>query len=115
MMFTSRLTIFALLTFLAGVNAGCAACEETLYGVDSATTYKLVSNYEKSENGYTECGYMDKKGDSVTCEYKVRDFWTLSDSSFSFDTLDGHQDDGWLVADGDSKCPKMSKKNDPEC
>ncbi|KAG1898782.1 uncharacterized protein F5891DRAFT_1028639, partial [Suillus fuscotomentosus] len=94
MMFTSRLTIFALLTFLAGVNAGCAACEETLYGVDSATTYKLVSNYEKSENGYTECGYMDKKGDSVTCEYK---------------------DDGWLVADGDSKCPKLSKKNDPEC
>lgn len=30
---------------------------------------------------------MDKKGDTVTCEYTVRDFWVLCISSFWFDTL----------------------------
>ncbi|KAG1881392.1 hypothetical protein C8R48DRAFT_667266 [Suillus tomentosus] len=67
-MFTSRFTIFALLTFLAGVNAGCATCPETLE-VDGVATYKLVSSYVKSKNGFTECSYTDKKGDEVTCEY----------------------------------------------
>ncbi|KAG1802657.1 uncharacterized protein HD556DRAFT_1437719 [Suillus plorans] len=112
-MFTSRLTIFALLTFLAGVNAGCATCPETL-DVDGVATYELVSNYVKSENGFTECSYTDKKGDEVTCEYAVRNFWTLSGSSFSFDTLDGHQDNG-LLEDGDSKCPGLSRKDDYGC
>jgi hypothetical protein len=30
---------------------------------------------------------VDKKGDTVTCEYTVRDFWVLCISSFWFDTL----------------------------
>jgi hypothetical protein len=53
-MFTSRFTILALLTFLAGVNAGCATCEQTLE-VDDAATYQLVSSYWKQDNGWTVC------------------------------------------------------------
>ncbi|KAG1808469.1 hypothetical protein EV424DRAFT_1425200 [Suillus variegatus] len=91
-MFTSRLTIFTLLTFLAGVNAGCATCPETL-DADGVATYELVSSYVKSENGFTECSYTDKKGDEVTCEYA----------------------DNGLLEDGDSKCPGLSRKDDYGC
>ncbi|KAG1748187.1 CHAT domain-containing protein [Suillus lakei] len=68
MMFTSRFAILALLTFLAGANARCATCDETLE-VDGAAAYKLVSNTEDSDSGYTVCKYVDNKGDQVTCEY----------------------------------------------
>ncbi|KAG2096753.1 uncharacterized protein F5147DRAFT_817120 [Suillus discolor] len=68
MMFTSRFTILALLTLLAGANAGCATCEETLYD-DGVAAYVLVDTYVKSENGFTECSYMNDQDDEVTCEY----------------------------------------------
>ncbi|KAG2138437.1 uncharacterized protein EDB93DRAFT_1253393 [Suillus bovinus] len=71
-MFTSRFTILALLAFLAGANVGCATCQETLE-VNGVATYELVSSYVKSDNGFTECSYVDKKGDEVACEYTVRD------------------------------------------
>ncbi|KAG1830422.1 hypothetical protein EV424DRAFT_292250 [Suillus variegatus] len=88
MMFTSCLTILALLTLLAGANAGCATCQETLKV--GSSTYELVSSYVESENGYTECSYVDKKGDEVTCVYT---------------------DDGKL-ANGDWKCPGWSRKDE---
>ncbi|KAG1786123.1 uncharacterized protein HD556DRAFT_1449978 [Suillus plorans] len=62
-MFTSRFTILALLTLLAGANVGCATCQETLKV--GSSTYELVSSYVESENGYMECSYVDKKGDEV--------------------------------------------------
>ncbi|KAG1787624.1 uncharacterized protein HD556DRAFT_1448639 [Suillus plorans] len=112
-MFTSRITILMLLTFLAGANAGCATCPQSL-DVDGIAIYELVTSYVKTENGFTECSYVDKMGNVVTCEYTVRDFWMLSSSSFSFDTLDGHQDGGELKS-GDEKCPKISRKDDYGC
>ncbi|KAG1786532.1 uncharacterized protein HD556DRAFT_1047352 [Suillus plorans] len=113
MIFTSRFTILALLTLLAGANAECAACQEVLY-VDGVLTYGLV-RIENSDNGSKKCIYVDKMDDVMTCEYAVRVFWMLSSSSFSFDTLDGHQDDGMLQGGG-SGCPKVSKEeNYPGC
>lgn len=56
-MFTARFTIFALLAFLAGANAGCATCEETLE-VNGDVTYELVSSYMNYDNGYTTCRYV---------------------------------------------------------
>ncbi|KAG1720106.1 hypothetical protein EDB19DRAFT_1836208 [Suillus lakei] len=73
-MFTPRFAILALFTFLAGANAGCATCQETLE-VDGVATYELVSDYVKSDNGFTVCNYVDEKGDVATCEYAVRDFY----------------------------------------
>ncbi|KAG1816223.1 hypothetical protein EV424DRAFT_1540866 [Suillus variegatus] len=107
MIFTSRFTILALLTLLAGANAECAACQEVLY-VDGVSTYKLVKIYD-TEDGSKKCIYVDKKDDVMTCDYAVRVFWMLSSSSFSFDTLDGHQDDG-MLQDGGSGCPEVSKE-----
>ncbi|KAG2138448.1 uncharacterized protein EDB93DRAFT_1165704 [Suillus bovinus] len=92
MMFTSCFTILALLAFLSGANAQCATCQEALY-VDGVATYELLSNYVKSENGFTECSYEDKKGNKVTCEYR---------------------NDG-LLEDGDSKYPKWSRKDEYGC
>ncbi|KAG1888374.1 hypothetical protein F4604DRAFT_1717173 [Suillus subluteus] len=86
MMFTARFTILALLTFLAGANAGCATCQQTLE-VDGVATYTLVNEYVRSENGYTVCDYVDKSGDEVTCEYA-----NLA-----------------LLQDGDDVCPKFSR------
>ncbi|KAG2142929.1 hypothetical protein DEU56DRAFT_792571 [Suillus clintonianus] len=91
-MFTSRFTILALLTFLAGANAGCATCQNTLE-VNGVATYTLVSYYVKSDNGFTECSYVDKKGDQVTCEY----------------TNVG------LLEDGDSTCPQWSRMDGYGC
>ncbi|KAG1860437.1 hypothetical protein C8R48DRAFT_774413 [Suillus tomentosus] len=87
MIFTSRFTILALLTLLAGANAECAVCQEVLY-VDGVLTYKLVRIYEDSENGFKKCIYVDKKNDVMTCEYA---------------------DDG-MLQDGGSGCPKVSKE-----
>lgn len=56
-MLTARFTIFALLTFLAGANAGCATCEKTLE-VMGDETYELVNGYMNYENGYTICKYV---------------------------------------------------------
>ncbi|KAG1881391.1 hypothetical protein C8R48DRAFT_680803 [Suillus tomentosus] len=112
MMFTSRFTILALFAFLVGANAACATCQETL-DVDGVT-YELVTSLWKMNNGNVVCNYLDKKGDEVTCEYTVRNFWMLSSSSFSFDTLDGHQESG-VFRDGNSNCPQSSRKEDFGC
>lgn len=56
-MLTARFTIFALLTFLAGANAGCATCDTTLE-VNGQVTYKLVDSYMNYDNGYTVCEYV---------------------------------------------------------
>ncbi|KAG1786137.1 uncharacterized protein HD556DRAFT_1507650 [Suillus plorans] len=79
MMFTSRFTILAVLTLLAGANAGCATCQETLYDRGVAA-YELVSTYVKSENGFTECSYVDKEGDEVNCEYMNGQGWMGMDA-----------------------------------
>ncbi|KAG2059509.1 hypothetical protein BDR06DRAFT_949562 [Suillus hirtellus] len=92
MMFTSRITILMLLTFLAGANAGCATCPQSL-DVDGVAIYELVTSYVKAENGFTECSYVDKLGDVVTCEYT----------------------DGGELKSGDEKCPKISRKDDYGC
>ncbi|KAG1888375.1 hypothetical protein F4604DRAFT_1717177 [Suillus subluteus] len=94
MMFTARVTILALFAFLAGVNAGCATCEETLE-IDGVVAYKLVSEYVRSDNGYTVCEYssVDKSGDEVTCEYA----------------------NVGLLEDGDDVCPKWSRMDGYGC
>jgi hypothetical protein len=56
-MFTARFTVFALLTFLAGANAGCATCEDTIE-VNGDVTYELVSDSMNYDNGYTLCKYV---------------------------------------------------------
>ncbi|KAG2111319.1 uncharacterized protein F5147DRAFT_687226 [Suillus discolor] len=89
MMFTSRLTILALLAFLVGANAACATCQETL-SVNGVVTYKLVTSSWNMMNGFVDCNYMDKKGDEVTCEYE----------------------ESGVFKDGDSNmCPQNSRKN----
>ncbi|KAG1768579.1 hypothetical protein EV702DRAFT_1144054 [Suillus placidus] len=108
MMFTARFAILALLTFLAGANAErVVSCAERLHKGD--VEYFLVSSVVRpvDANGFTVtvCTYVaftsssrkvtdgpgsyvdNQKGDEVTCEYSVRDFWTLSSSLFLFDTL----------------------------
>ncbi|KAG1717888.1 hypothetical protein EDB19DRAFT_1838936 [Suillus lakei] len=69
MTFTSRFTILALLTFLAGANAECATCNATLEV--GTTSYELVNSTLESANGFTLCTYLDNKGDKVTCEYSM--------------------------------------------
>ncbi|KAG1786548.1 uncharacterized protein HD556DRAFT_1530991 [Suillus plorans] len=92
MIFTSRFTILALLTLLAGANAECAACQEVLY-VDGVLTYGLV-RIENSDNGSKKCIYVDKMDDVMTCEYA----------------------DHGMLQDGGSGCPKVSKEeNYPGC
>ncbi|KAG2745687.1 hypothetical protein P692DRAFT_20836359 [Suillus brevipes Sb2] len=94
MMFTSRFTILALLTFLVGVNAsgGCATCQQTIE-VDGVATYELVNYTWKDVNGFTDCYYVDKKGDTVTCEYT------------NVGTLE----------DGDEVCPQWSRMDTYGC
>ncbi|KAG2124383.1 hypothetical protein DEU56DRAFT_827562 [Suillus clintonianus] len=92
-MFTSRFVVLALLTFLAGANAGCATCEETLE-VDGVAAYKLVSSSVDSKNGFTVCNYADKKGGKVACEY--------------------HTDSG-LYEGGDDLCPRLSRMDTYGC
>ncbi|KIK31586.1 hypothetical protein CY34DRAFT_814565 [Suillus luteus UH-Slu-Lm8-n1] len=94
MMFTSHFTILALLTFLAGVNAsaGCKTCQQTIK-VDGGATYELVGDSSKNINWVTECYYVDKNGDRVTCEYT--NFGTLQE--------------------GDEVCPQDSKMDAQGC
>ncbi|KAG1727485.1 uncharacterized protein EDB91DRAFT_892213 [Suillus paluster] len=90
MMFTSRFIIFALLSFLAGVNATqCAKFPATLEYNSSAL--KLASSTVYPE-GPTVCVYdVSTINDDydLLCQYLVRPFWMLCNSSFSFsfDTL----------------------------
>ncbi|KIK33213.1 hypothetical protein CY34DRAFT_813787 [Suillus luteus UH-Slu-Lm8-n1] len=91
-MITARFAIFALLAFLAGANAGCATCEETLE-VNGDVTYELVSSYMNYDNGYTTCRYVDKSGDTVTCEYA----------------------NVGLLEDGDKACPRWSRMDGGGC
>ncbi|KAG2754288.1 hypothetical protein P692DRAFT_20827801 [Suillus brevipes Sb2] len=91
-MFTARFTVFALLTFLAGANAGCATCEDTIE-VNGDVTYELVSDSMNYDNGYTLCKYVDTSGDTVTCEY----------------TNVG------LLEDGDKVCPQWSRMDGGGC
>ncbi|KAG1768786.1 hypothetical protein EDD22DRAFT_870645 [Suillus occidentalis] len=93
-MLTARFTIFALFTFLASANAGCATCDTTLE-VNGQVTYELVDSYMKYDNGYTVCEYVGTTalGGKVTCEY-------------------GNM--GWLE-DGDNVCPRFSEMDGGGC
>ncbi|KAG1717889.1 hypothetical protein EDB19DRAFT_1805739 [Suillus lakei] len=91
MMFTSRFVILALLTFLAGANAGCATCDDTLE-VDGVAVYTLV-NSTTEYNGYTLCTYTNKLGTDVTCEYS----------------------DSGVYEDGDDICPRVSRMDTYGC
>ncbi|KAG2076402.1 hypothetical protein BDR04DRAFT_1090432 [Suillus decipiens] len=67
-MFSTHLTVLALLTFLAGANAGCTPCAATLTRIDGMT-YKLAHSSVGIENSYVECDYRDKLGNEVICQY----------------------------------------------
>ncbi|KAG1819223.1 uncharacterized protein BJ212DRAFT_1479339 [Suillus subaureus] len=91
-MFTARFTVLALLAFLAGANAGCATCPETLE-VDGKVAYELVNSYVRSDDGYTDCTYVGKSGDEVACEYA----------------------NVGVLEDGDALCPKVSRMDGYGC
>ncbi|KAG1787625.1 uncharacterized protein HD556DRAFT_1312656 [Suillus plorans] len=86
-MFTSRFNaIIALFAFLAGANASCSACDNTLE-VDGVAVYTLANSTAET-NGYTLCTYTNSKlGTKVTCEYS----------------------DAGIYQDGDELCPGKCK------
>ncbi|KAG2152764.1 hypothetical protein DEU56DRAFT_775929 [Suillus clintonianus] len=92
MMLTSHFTILALLTFLTGANAGCAACADTLE-VDGVAVYTLVNSTIEYKDGYTLCTYENILGLEVTCEYSDRGAYV----------------------DGDDLCPRGSKSDTIGC
>ncbi|KAG2366460.1 hypothetical protein BDR07DRAFT_1606859 [Suillus spraguei] len=76
-MFTAHLTVLALLTFLAGANAGCSPCAATWTRIDGMT-YKLAYSSVEVGDSYVECGYSNKLGNDVNCQYSVRAFWMFA-------------------------------------
>ncbi|KAG2348387.1 hypothetical protein BDR05DRAFT_956986 [Suillus weaverae] len=92
-MFAVRFAILALLTFLAGANAGCDSptCQE-IFEVGDAVY--ILLKCMRSGDGFTVCIYEGSiKEDEAECEYSDKD--------------------GSLVA-GDSVCPKTSKVDPSE-
>ncbi|KAG1768600.1 hypothetical protein EV702DRAFT_1203227 [Suillus placidus] len=85
-MFAARFAILALLTFLAGANAGCPTCQEIFEVGDEV--YILTNCMRSGDaSGYTVCIYQSSlNDDEAECEYNK---------------------DGVLVV-GDSVCPKIS-------
>ncbi|KAG2097764.1 uncharacterized protein F5147DRAFT_366650 [Suillus discolor] len=91
-MFTSRFAITALFAFLAGANASCSACDNTLE-VDGVALYTLANSTVET-NGYTLCTYTNSKlGTKVTCEYS----------------------DAGIYEDGDDLCPHMARVHTHGC
>ncbi|KAG2059507.1 hypothetical protein BDR06DRAFT_1017876 [Suillus hirtellus] len=66
MMFTSHFAIIALFAFLAGANASCVACHNTIES--DGVVYTLYNSTVES-NGYTLCTYDSKSGTDIACEY----------------------------------------------